>query len=141
MFVKDAPKKYFCECGHFVKVRKQSFFYNPDADFAKEAFFLSKYESLSHAIECKDYNFIDYTIITNVELLETMSDGSKYGDIEIETHPTTKEGFAMRGKRISYTNISPNAKIRKYFERAKRWIDANKCDFEQREEGETVQEL
>jgi hypothetical protein len=138
LHLKEEISKFYCKKNHFVKVDKQKFFYNPDGISVREPLFLTKYETLSHAIECKDYSCIAYKEIIDVEFTETRTEGAKYGDIEIVVQPT---GNSFSRRKIRYANVSPGAKIRKYFEKAKRWIDANKRDAAGRETDQVVQEL
>jgi hypothetical protein len=135
LHLKEETGKFYCEKNHFVKVDKQKFFYNPDGINVKKPLFLTKYETLSHAIECKDYSYKAYKEIIDVEFTETRTEGAKYGDIEIVVQPT---GNNFSRQRIIYSNVSPGAKIRKYFERAKGWIDAYKREAAGRETDQAV---
>lgn len=129
LHIKEESHKIYCEKGKFFKVPPQKFFYDPKTNpLFGGSFFISKYETVSHAIECDYYNSVKFILITDVDFRPVESDGARYGDINvsIERHTKSVLGENVRTGNVRYTNVSPNSKLRKYFEKVKAYIDVNK---------------
>ena len=125
-------KKILCDKSHFVAVDKEKFFYSPEEKLKdRNPFFLNKYISLSNAIECKDYDPIQFIVISSIEIeepperkVEYTGSRQRYGDIFVNVL------YVLSGikKIIVYENMSFGSKTRAYFITVKKYVDMRR-DF------------